>query len=595
MLNTRYTKYISTFSPLSLFSLFSLLYLFNVIYSIQAYTMNSNYGVVDYSTVGLRKYQLLNNSASWVEIHNSHPYKNIKIDSLQLGCLSPEREEGCYDFSLNTKSRYTCLDEGFENDDETSLDGYIFYFYPEYNKSKDDESNLIYTLDEGTLVKRKLYNYDIHVCKNPSFKILPKYKSQRTFNLSPFESVIMCGLNSVVFDKGGCDIVVSDFPYNSSTQSVDLYDNFDSLYFYDVPSYKINASQIYYEHSLLYNCTKIYDIDNVPEYEANYISHCYDDNEGRNYNEYDYKYDPSVFTVYGKSDFYDVPQEQSISLNGKLFEVPLMCKYPSPSVNGEREGDNVYYDNQEFIKGLPITQCLSSTSKGDILKCLRKVNSNKLDINLRNYKNTRNLVTSFVDYMGNGLLHLIYSDKPIYVGNVKYIDAGFTVGVLGVNVEHIIPQSYFRRYGEHNLHAGDLHTLFASSSILNSARANYEFVEIELDYYLYTTFFQSSISDKFNTWIKRDYHKKYVNYSKLYNREWEPISKSKGEVARAVAYARVYYGEEYSDILDTQTMKKWNNEDLPSEHEYERNIKAYMCQGNYNPFILMPELIDVLF
>ena len=96
------------------------------------------------------------------------------------------------------------------------------------------------------------------------------------------------------------------------------------------------------------------------------------------------------------------------------------------------------------------------------------------------------------------------------------------------------------------------------------------------------------------------------------NKVFEPIDSFKGDVARSF----FFFVTRYQDVMPTLTpsstpsqafayntfpsvtipylklMIKWNNLDLVSEKERTRNNGAYSFQGNRNPFIDRPELVD---
>jgi endonuclease I len=70
---------------------------------------------------------------------------------------------------------------------------------------------------------------------------------------------------------------------------------------------------------------------------------------------------------------------------------------------------------------------------------------------------------------------------------------------------------------------------------------------------------------------------------------------SKGIIARAISYMFVIYPEVYRynrKIIDINTLKYWNNKYYPTYYEKERNLKILDIQGNINPFIKDPYLIN---
>ncbi|MDX1518472.1 MAG: endonuclease [Gammaproteobacteria bacterium] len=73
----------------------------------------------------------------------------------------------------------------------------------------------------------------------------------------------------------------------------------------------------------------------------------------------------------------------------------------------------------------------------------------------------------------------------------------------------------------------------------------------------------------------------------------EPRPIARGNIARAILYMHAKYGVE----LDRKTfvlMKKWNLEDPPSKQEKSRNNIIESIQGNRNPYIDNPKLVNLI-
>jgi hypothetical protein len=74
---------------------------------------------------------------------------------------------------------------------------------------------------------------------------------------------------------------------------------------------------------------------------------------------------------------------------------------------------------------------------------------------------------------------------------------------------------------------------------------------------------------------------------------------SRGFFARSIAYFYVRYPEFRvsieRDILDAQSIILWNKHDPVNKSELIREANVYRYQHNHNPFILIPELIDIVF
>lgn len=80
--------------------------------------------------------------------------------------------------------------------------------------------------------------------------------------------------------------------------------------------------------------------------------------------------------------------------------------------------------------------------------------------------------------------------------------------------------------------------------------------------------------------------------------EWEqkvvePRDLSKGNVARSILYMNRQYNLPVSPEMMT-VMKAWNKQDPPSEQERIRNDRIETLQGQRNPYIDNPGLVDRL-
>ncbi|MGM8215843.1 endonuclease I family protein [Bacillaceae bacterium W0354] len=137
------------------------------------------------------------------------------------------------------------------------------------------------------------------------------------------------------------------------------------------------------------------------------------------------------------------------------------------------------------------------------------------------------------------------------------------------NTEHVIPQSWFNAKEPMK---GDLHHLFVCEPLCNSVRSNFPFTEFAS---------QSEHSSNFCG-------------SYEFNR-FEP-QHGKGEVARATFYFLLRYPnkimEKYRRTIDVELLKKWHHQFPAGKFEKHRNKAIFEIQGNRNPFIDYPNLID---
>lgn len=140
------------------------------------------------------------------------------------------------------------------------------------------------------------------------------------------------------------------------------------------------------------------------------------------------------------------------------------------------------------------------------------------------------------------------------------------------STEHIFPQSYFKNHDDRLKMKSDLHHLYPCIMSINSTRNNYKFDNID------------SSDDEVEYTVD---HK---------NRTFEPDRISKGNTARACAYIYCAYSDSrILEIIDVETIIQWNRMDPVSNIEIMRNNIIMEIQGNRNPFIDYPELIDELF
>ena len=156
-----------------------------------------------------------------------------------------------------------------------------------------------------------------------------------------------------------------------------------------------------------------------------------------------------------------------------------------------------------------------------------------------------------------------------------------------INAEHIYPQSK----GANGTAKSDLHSLFASRDLVNSARGNNPFADIN-----------DSLTRK---WFRNEQELRTIptqlgdEYSEsLTNRLFEPREAKKGDVARAMFYFYTIhrFKADASDPdffpLQQATLCQWNAADPIDNAEIERSHKVANYQGNENPFIIDATLAE---
>lgn len=160
------------------------------------------------------------------------------------------------------------------------------------------------------------------------------------------------------------------------------------------------------------------------------------------------------------------------------------------------------------------------------------------------------------------------------------------------NREHSVPKSWLggRKYS-------DAHVVVPTDGYVNNRRSNMPFGEV------------GSTSYVSNGGFSRVGTCSVAGYS---GRVFEPADEYKGDFARIYFYMATRYttacggwsGEgssvfsgsfPYLKDWTREMMLRWHQEDPVSEKEIDRNDAVYQLQGNRNPFIDYPELVDLIF
>ncbi|MEI2358674.1 endonuclease I family protein [Mesobacillus zeae] len=144
------------------------------------------------------------------------------------------------------------------------------------------------------------------------------------------------------------------------------------------------------------------------------------------------------------------------------------------------------------------------------------------------------------------------------------------------NAEHVVPQSWF---GASEPMKGDLHHLFTCDPKCNSSRSNYHYSD-----------FPDYNPDLPDEPIQND-------CGVAADRLFEP-EHGKGTSARAMMYFFLRYPKavknEFQAKIDIPLLIKWHEEYPATLYEKHRNQAIYNIQGNRNPFIDFPQLVDKL-
>lgn len=197
-----------------------------------------------------------------------------------------------------------------------------------------------------------------------------------------------------------------------------------------------------------------------------------------------------------------------------------------------------------------------------------------------NYTEARQIMFGelFLEDHGKGK----YTLKEVYcnieLDQTKGVGPGKIPNSSFVNCEHTWPQSKFSKQFPSELQKSDLHHLFPSDMRANSTRSNYPFAEVV------GKFTNNDCQDSQIGFAIDDHNVK----------SFEPPREHKGNVARALFYFSTRYKIKIDD-LQAKYLKVWSEEDPVDEEETARNEKIMKLQGNRNPFIDYPELINRLY
>lgn len=175
-------------------------------------------------------------------------------------------------------------------------------------------------------------------------------------------------------------------------------------------------------------------------------------------------------------------------------------------------------------------------------------------------------------------LYLIYTDTLKGSSSQGYPDHGPALAQWDSgatwNREHVWAKSLFGTggydpgEGTRGIDA-DLHNLRAADTTVNSTRGN-------------------------NKFIAQVYN---VNGFGNYNSQWYPGDHHRGDVARILFYMDIRWGllTDLLNIGDLATLIQWHKLDPVDEFEIRRNNLIHGYQGNRNPFIDHPELVDAIY
>lgn len=175
-----------------------------------------------------------------------------------------------------------------------------------------------------------------------------------------------------------------------------------------------------------------------------------------------------------------------------------------------------------------------------------------------------------------------------YSNDVRYFSSS-TSAIDGMNIEHSFPKSWWG--GTKTQAYKDLYNLMPCEEKINSSKSNYPMGEV-------TTVKTTNDCTKIGTGSQGYYL-------------WEPADKWKGDFARGYMYMATCYqnytwsGTQALQILENNTYPtlqkwactlyiKWAKADRPDQLEMTRNDAVYDIQGNRNPFVDFPNLMEYI-
>lgn len=177
----------------------------------------------------------------------------------------------------------------------------------------------------------------------------------------------------------------------------------------------------------------------------------------------------------------------------------------------------------------------------------------------------------------------VYTVKDVYCER-EYTDDDFsakpsigpnlipTSGSI-LNTEHTWPQSKFSSRFPKEMQKSDLHHLFPTDSEMNNHRANLHFGEV-----VSMKSEQKCPQNKLGDNAEGDL-------------VFEVPNSQKGNTARAIFYFATRYQMKV-DSTEEATLRKWHTQDPVDAEEYSQNVLIDKLQGNRNPFIDFPDLVD---
>lgn len=183
-------------------------------------------------------------------------------------------------------------------------------------------------------------------------------------------------------------------------------------------------------------------------------------------------------------------------------------------------------------------------------------------------------------------------------------------GVSGdfINCEHTWPQSFFRKREPQR---SDLHHLFPTFARPNNARGHFPFGMASEGRVVYSTNNGSYLVDRGRQMSPSTYRVpepaadgEKVEVQNHFDGVFEPSDLQKGNTARAMLYfylrwhkSNIRNGDYEADAFWNSRVPlfaQWHQQDPADAREQTRHQHIYQKQGNRNPFIDIPQLVDLI-
>lgn len=185
------------------------------------------------------------------------------------------------------------------------------------------------------------------------------------------------------------------------------------------------------------------------------------------------------------------------------------------------------------------------------------------------YRQSRKLLfTKLAPQLGEGEVTALYTGRRTPARKRK--------APHGFNCEHVFPRAWMDRKNSRTFkhQEADLHNLFPSEIEVNSRRGHLPFGVVGQ-----IMSYRIGLDSK----IGEDEQGEIVI---------EPRPQVRGDIARALLYMAIRWGKPLRNRQDLGVLKKWSKLDPPSQREERRDELIYGLQGNRNPFVSCPQLID---